>query len=180
MSHQRYGNADPAGLFAVACPGCAAEIGVRASRMGSAARCPACRGLFLVPEPRLPPVAPATTPAIAPAAAVSDAPTASEPLPALAPPPPPPGAAVATPVATSMATPFDDLQLPAATGSSELALAEPVRTVEADGRVIELRRISDDERRRRKARRTIVTLVVGSALLAGLAWALGGLAKPGK
>ena len=200
MSQQLYGNADPAGLFAVACPGCAAEIGVRASRMGSAARCPVCRGLFLVPEPRLPPVAPtaalavervAGPPSVEPRsleAASLEAPSVEPsavagPLPALAPPPPPPGAAVvaavsapvASAVSAPMATAFDDLELPPATVSSELALEEPVRTVEAGGRVIALRRISEDERRRRKTRRTIVILVVGSAILAGLAWVLGGL-----
>jgi hypothetical protein len=170
MSGQRYGNADPTGVFAVACPGCAAEIAVRASRMGSAARCPVCRGLFLVPEPRLPPAAPATTSAVALAAAGPDSPAAGEPLPALAPPPPPPGVAAGMPAATA----FDDLELPAATGSSKLALEEPVRMVEADGRVIELRRVSDDVRRRRKARRSLVILLLGSAVLVWLVRMLGG------
>jgi hypothetical protein len=72
-----------------------------------------------------------------------------------------------------MTTPFDDIELPAGGTTPELEMQEPVRTIEADGRTIELRRISDDERRRRKARRTMITLLVGSAILAGLAWFLG-------
>jgi hypothetical protein len=46
--------------------------------------------------------------------------------------------------------------------------------VEADGRVIELRRVSDDVRRRRKARRSLVILLLGSAVLVWLVRMLGG------
>jgi len=168
---RRHRSPEPARLFAVACPGCEAEVAVKASRAGSAARCPACRGLFLVPEPRLEAPPTRVNPAVEPAAARPAPLPAEEPLPALAPPPPPPGAAATA--AAEVSTPFDEIELPAAAGSPELALQEPVRTVESEGRVIELRRISDDERRRRKTRRTIVTLLVGSAILATLVWVLG-------
>lgn len=54
-----------------------------------------------------------------------------------------------------------------------LAFRDPVRTVRSGDTEIELRRLSPDEKRTRRARRNLLILVVGAALLVGLAVILG-------
>lgn len=66
----------------------------------------------------------------------------------------------------------------AATADSSLAFRDPVRTVVAGDRAVELRRLSDEERRSRRARRNLLLLLVGGALLIALTVAFG--SRPGR
>jgi len=67
---------------------------------------------------------------------------------------------------------------PAAVADPALTFREPVRTVAAGDRAVELRRLTDEERRGRRARRNLVLLLIGGAVLIALTVAFG--SRPGR
>ena len=82
-----------------------------------------------------------------------------------------PAAAVSASVAATPGGAFADLGAappPRAAVDPALAFREPVRTVAAGDRAVELRRLSDEERRSRRARRNLLLLLIGGAVLIAL------------
>jgi ferric-dicitrate binding protein FerR (iron transport regulator) len=88
-----------------------------------------------------------------------------------------PAAAVSASVAATPGGAFADLGAapppPRAAVDPALAFREPVRTVAAGDRAVELRRLSDEERRSRRARRNLLLLLIGGAALIALTVAFG-------
>lgn len=87
-----------------------------------------------------------------------------------------PAAAVSASVAATPGGAFADLGAappPRAAVDPALAFREPVRTVAAGNRAVELRRLSDEERRSRRARRNLLLLLIGGAALIALTVAFG-------
>ncbi len=89
-------------------------------------------------------------------------------------------AAASAPAAASEGLAGRDAATPprASTPDSSLVFREPVRTIAAGDRAVELRRLSDEERRSRRARRNLLLLLVGGALLIALTVAFG--SRPGR
>lgn len=133
---------DAAGrLFAVACPGCRAELAVTTDMAGGEARCPTCAAPFTVPEPRMAEplvpraVPPAQTPAQTPAAPPPAEPaTASTAEPAPGPLAGEPPATIAPAAESSAAPPAGSALVPAApadVGPDVVSVGDPAAT--ADG-----------------------------------------------
>jgi len=147
----------PAG-FVVECTGCLQPLAVRGDLAGRAVRCPECRATFLVPEPRLAVPAAAST---GPSHILQPPPDpgGSEPIHApLAAPTPPP-------LADAGSADLDDDPPSAAVPGLELAMEEPVKTLETATGTIVLRRLTPEEKARRRARRNIIMLVAGASIL---------------
>lgn len=136
----------PAGLFAVACPKCAAALGVERLSVGNAAECPVCQSRFLVPEPRMP-----ATPPTADLA----------------------GAAAQDRLMDRLADDLSAAQAQPSERHRDMEVREPVKTVLTAEGEIELRQLSEDEKRARRTRRNLVMLVVGAAFLMMLTLILG-------
>jgi len=141
----------PDARFVIACPSCRGRIAAVIARAGRVGCCPLCAATLVVPAAASAPPAPERT---------SPAPT--------------------SPAMPSTAAPVDAFSIEAAAmppqaaaGDPALAFREPVQTVAAGGRAVELRRLTEEERRNRRARRNLLLLLVGGGLLITLTVAFG-------
>ncbi len=126
-------------LFAVACPGCRATVGVGSDLIEQIACCPLCGGAFRVPDPGpLPASEPAT----------------------------PPSETVATD--RSVMLPPDSVADGAA-APAPLRLQPPTHRIAGPDGEIELRRLSPEEKARRRVRRNLVLVIAGVTILLVLA-----------
>jgi hypothetical protein len=138
-------------LFAVACPTCSAALAVGDDIVGDLAACPVCDARFLVPEPEMPPPPPAARDSVAAEGSAGKADPAWREM--------------ATSLAESPAQPVERHR--------DMEFREPVRTLETEEGMIELRRLTDEEKRIRRTRRNVITLLVGTVILIVITLLLG-------